>query len=320
MLVYNAQGAETGRYWYHFDALGSVIALSQYDDTDTYASIVERYEYSAFGETTVCDGSGTPRTPNQSAYGNSYMFTGRRYDPETATATQHGLYYYRARIYSPDLGRFLQPDPIGYSDGMNMYAYVGNNPLNFIDPSGLLTFKEADMSIVQIGYERSMQAFILADMASDWAKEEAARLVPISDDKCGEERKSLMNSRNLTRNALQHAYGSALAYSLMPSRDAMLVLFIHEEYGNGSATDTNVDYWNNEIGRQIANQNRQGVRNPNNPLLPIQEAVLEAYNNGRLTSTDPQIDQRNLRVSEFYLDREQNRRSEISQPKTWVSP
>jgi len=69
-----------------------------------------------------------------------FRFTGRRLDANTASGAQpSGLYYYRARMYAPDLGRFLQPDPIGYAGGLNMYGYVGNDPLNLVDPLGLLS-------------------------------------------------------------------------------------------------------------------------------------------------------------------------------------
>jgi len=74
-------------------------------------------------------------SPLSDLIGNPYMFTGRRFDLET------GLYYYRARYYDPDTGRFLQTDPIGYGDGINWYNYCGNNPLNFTDPSGSVRLK-----------------------------------------------------------------------------------------------------------------------------------------------------------------------------------
>lgn len=64
-----------------------------------------------------------------------FAYTGQRIDPETG-----GLYYYRARHYSTAFGRFLQPDPVGYSAGENLYLYVGNDPQNATDPSGLDTY------------------------------------------------------------------------------------------------------------------------------------------------------------------------------------
>ena len=61
-----------------------------------------------------------------------FQYTGQAWLPEL------GMYYFKARIYSPTLGRFMQSDPIGYSDGINWYNYVGSDPVNGTDPSGLL--------------------------------------------------------------------------------------------------------------------------------------------------------------------------------------
>ena len=88
--------------------------------TDDMSNRVEHYRYGPFGET-----EGT------SVLGNPIRYTGRFYDETT------GLYDNRLRNYHPVLGRFIEPDPIGPAGGINLYAYVNSNPINFIDPLGL---------------------------------------------------------------------------------------------------------------------------------------------------------------------------------------
>jgi RHS repeat-associated protein len=88
-----------------------------------------------WGRTTVCRKRGYRPFGESVSTTGSFAYTGQRIDPETS-----GLYYYRARMYSPKLGRFVQPDPIGYAAGTNLYAYVGNDPVNRWDPTGQIAY------------------------------------------------------------------------------------------------------------------------------------------------------------------------------------
>ena len=102
LTLYDESSSQT--YFYQRDGLGSVTEL-----TDENGDVVEHYRYSPYGKRKIYNSSWSEISA--SSTGNPYYFTGRRFDEET------GLYYYRARMYSAEIGRFLQVDPIGYLGG-----------------------------------------------------------------------------------------------------------------------------------------------------------------------------------------------------------
>jgi len=124
----NTENVTPKTYFALKDHLNSVLALA-----DENGNISESYEYDAWGNVlSIKDGSGT--VLSQSEIGNRYLFQGREYDFTT------GLYYFRARWYSPETGRWLSKDPIGIAGGLNLHVFCENNSVNFVDPWGLDNF------------------------------------------------------------------------------------------------------------------------------------------------------------------------------------
>ena len=130
-LVYGPGGdlvmnSFASRYYYP-DALGSTAYLA-----GQVGSLLEGYSYDLYGTPTFYDLNGNPHSPNQSSYGITELFTGQPWHAEIS------LYDNRNRFLLPSLGRFLQPDPIGFAgDAANLYRYCANNPTNATDPTGL---------------------------------------------------------------------------------------------------------------------------------------------------------------------------------------
>jgi|GEM_PF-686870 len=122
---------------YHNDQVNSLVATSDHN-----GATIQTLSYGPFGEALSANDGNE----------NNFNYTGRELDAES------GLYYYRARYYDPEIGRFISEDPIGFASGdVNFYAYVGNSPLVYTDPLG---FARLNLS----KYPKEVQERILAHL------------------------------------------------------------------------------------------------------------------------------------------------------------
>jgi RHS repeat-associated protein len=186
MLIDSSEGT-TKTYYFQLDDLNTVHALLDHNGT-----AVERYDYSAYGETRILDSNGqtlmvdddldeefdldqdgiidigypnagNPVTPRvvatQSQFDNPFGYAGMRRDEHT------GLYHTHYREYNPNLGRWLTPDPAGYQDGQNLYCYYPN--VNGVDLLGLLGDYQPGMDILEY------QAQCFQENSEKWEQQRA---------------------------------------------------------------------------------------------------------------------------------------------------
>jgi len=148
-------------YYYVKDGLGSVTAL-----TDSTSNIIKEYKYSVFGK--IVDETG------DSTLANPFTYTAREYDKET------GNYYYRARYYSPEMGRFISEDPLGLAVDNNFYQYTINNPINMVDPLGLVP-----PEFLSKERENNLKIIVNAVTGNVFTEAELNKLIPPVVDKTG---------------------------------------------------------------------------------------------------------------------------------------
>jgi RHS repeat-associated protein len=153
LVQYEGAGT-TSKNWLYANQQGSVVALANASGATTGSQ-----GYGPFGET-----GGTPAS--------RFGYTGQQY------LAPLGLYYYKARMYSPTMGRFLQTDPVGYKDDLNWYAYVGNNPVNLTDPSGMIALLSGNFAS-----SSTAASNVAAQSSTGGAKLDSASIVMPNSDR-----------------------------------------------------------------------------------------------------------------------------------------
>jgi RHS repeat-associated protein len=206
---------ETGgiSHYYHLDGSSSVVA-----ETTAAGAIERTYEYDAWGQ------------PPPSSADSGFRYASRDWDPETR------LYYVRARYYDPSLGRFISEDPQGMTDGPNVYAYVGGNPVGRIDPSGT-TWQDWN------NCKRNFATCAVTGLCYVEAEGLERRLTG-------------GNSDNDPNNAVKHCFWSCCIARVRGFKEAKLAVDAHESDDRNStdparACSSEMDRWNNRMGASM---------------------------------------------------------------------
>lgn len=127
------------------DYRGNIVALLDFNNKN----IREYYRYTAYGEEQIFDGQGNPLSHSI----NPWRFSSKRTDAETNWC------YFGRRYYDPEIGRWTTPDPLGFEDGFNLYCFVRNRPLLFVDPDGMF-IKEIFKDFMLNHYENWLNSFM----------------------------------------------------------------------------------------------------------------------------------------------------------------
>jgi RHS repeat-associated protein len=254
--IVQSYNSASGLLAYHYyDASGHCTLL-----TDGQGSIKEQYYYDAFGYPYFYNESGS--WLGSSPHGNRFLLTGREWLSELR------LYDFRNRLYQPELGRFLQPDPKEFGAGdYNLYRYCHNDPVNKTDPMGEEGWTDYPRVVWSLHFnlakiDQVMQIKHDAERAGQEAERQA------------KEDGTFAKTPDIA-NAVRHLEGSARLTGAFGANKAKEITDIHED-GAKDKEDSAVEQQHNALGREIGATLRHA------PALEIHKRVIEATKTDRV--------------------------------------